>query len=160
MTVPSAEDKKAKTRTEKLRFARLRFVSAELTTTPDARARARVTLADGPEEFTGEVEGVGGDVVELRLAAEAAIQALHTATDTAGILQLVGVKIVNAFDGKVVLVCITSSLRPKAKLLGAVPVTEEPEEGVAIAILDATNRLLEKPDAMRSEETERGAEDS
>jgi hypothetical protein len=135
-----------KTRPEKKPFTRVRFVAAQLDSTPDARARVRVVLAEGRKRFEAQVDGVGGETVVLRLAVEATIEALHSATDSAGRLQLVGIKLVNAFDGRVVLVCLNSSLWPEAKLLGAVPVREGLEEAAARAVLAATNRLVEKPD--------------
>lgn len=137
---------KRKPRPEKKPFTRVRFVSAQLETTPDARARVRVVLAEGRKHFKAQVAGVGGETVVARLAVEAAIEALHTVTDSAGRLQLVGIKLVNAFDGRVVLVCLNSTLWPEAKLLGAVPVRDTIEEAAARAVLAATNRLAEKPD--------------
>lgn len=105
----------------------------------------RVVLADGKKRFRAEAVGVGGKTVVMRLAVEAAIEALHSVTDTAGRLQLVGIKLVPAFDGRVVLVCLNSSLWPEAKLLGAVPVRDSIEDAAARAVLAATNRLVEKP---------------
>ena len=113
-------------------------------------------LADGRKRFRAEADGVGGETVVVRLAVEAAIEALHSVTDSAGKLRLVGIKLVNAFDGRVVLVCLKSSLWPEAKLLGAVPVRESLEEAAARAVLAATNRLVEKPD-LGFEEDEAGA---
>lgn len=138
--------KSTKTRTQKLRFTRIRFVSADLSATPDARARVKVVLADGRKRFRAEADGVGGETVLMRLAVEAAIAAVHSVTDSAGRLQLVGIKLVHAFDGRVVLVCLNSSLWPESKLLGAVPVRNSLEEAAARAVLAATNRLVEKPE--------------
>lgn len=135
-----------KPRSQKKPFTRVRFVAAQLDATPDARARVRVVLAEGRKRFEAYADGVGGETVLLRLAVEAAIEALHSATDSAGHLQLVGIKLVHAFDGRVVLVCLNSTQWPEAKLLGAVPVRETLEEAAARAVLAATNRLIEKPD--------------
>lgn len=133
-----------KTRTRKLRFTRIRFVSSDLSITPNARVAVRIVLADGRKRFTAEADGVGGESVILRLAVEAAIEAVHSITDTAGHLQVVGLKLVHAFDGRVVLVCLNSTLWHGAKLLGAVPVRDSLEEAAALAVLAATNRLVEK----------------
>jgi len=141
---PAAKTTKA--RTQKLRFTRIRFVSSTLSATPDARACVQVVFADGRKRFRAEADGVGGDTVVMRLAVEAAIEALHSATDSAGQLQLIGIKLVPAFDGRVVLVCLNSTLWPEAKLLGAVPVRDSLDEAAARAVLAATNRLIEKPD--------------
>lgn len=143
-TTPPAS-KSARARSQKLRFTRIRFVSSNLCSTPDARACVRVVLADGKKRFRAEADGVGGETVVMRLAVEAAIETLHSITDTAGRLQLVGIKLVHAFDGGVVLVCLNSTLWPEAKLLGAVPVRDSIEEAAARAVLAATNRLVEKP---------------
>ena len=125
--------------------SRVRFVSAQRDATPDARARVRVVLAAGRKHFKAHVDGVGGETVVTRIAVEATIEALHAATDSAGRVQLVGIKLVNAFDGRVVLVCLSSTRCPDAKLLGAVPVRDTLEEAAARAVLAATNRLVEKP---------------
>jgi hypothetical protein len=74
-----------------------------------------------------------------------------------GTLQLVGIKLVQAFDGRVVLVCLHSTLLPDAKLLGAVPVSDTVDEAAARAVLDATNRLTELKGFARGTNGDAGA---
>jgi hypothetical protein len=126
---------------------RLRFVSSELTRTPGSGAEVRVTLSlrdtSGTEsEFTGETEGVGADLLEPRLAVLATLDAIGQATGQPEYFRLVGIKIVPAFDTRVVLVCVRTVEEHPAQTVGAVPSGGDLARTAATATLDATNRLV------------------
>jgi len=82
-------------------------------------------------------------VIELRLAAEATIAALDQLIDRPGHFELVGIKHLHAFDAAVVLVCVRSGPGYSRKLIGCVPAPSTLHHGVAMAVLHATNRLVE-----------------
>ena len=143
---------------------RLRFVSAEASKTPGSRIDVRVTLAlrateDAPErQFVGEASGVGDVILEPRLAVEATLAAIAEATGDPGYFRLVGIKVVPAFDTRVVLVCLRTSDERSAQVVGAVPLRGAMARTAATAALDATNRLvgglLGAPEAEGAGETE------
>lgn len=121
---------------------RLRFVDVELERLPSSAIRIGVTLADRGEEYVGEAEGVGGRVVELRLAAEATLEAVGVAVEPSNQMRLVGLKEVHAFDADLVLVAVRPDSGPGHRLVGAVPVTDDAWSAAVKATLDAVNRIL------------------
>ncbi len=132
--------------------ARLRFVSAESRQTPGSRIDVSVTLAlpavggepEGTEQqYTGRASGVGADILEPRLAVEATLAAIAEATGDPDRFRLLGIKVVPAFDTRVVLVCLRSTDHP-VKLVGSLPSRTHGDiaQTAAKATLSATNRLL------------------
>ncbi len=130
---------------------RLRFVSAESSRTPGSRIDVRVTLAlqdpgEGSDEsesrYVGEASGVGDVILEPRLAVEATLAAIGEATGDPGYFRLVGIKVVHAFDTRVVLVCLRTSDDRSAQVVGAVSLRGAMARTAALAALDATNRLV------------------
>lgn len=111
----------------------------------------RVTLAlQDPEQdsgeseslYVGEASGVGDVILEPRLAVEATLTAIAKATGDPGYFRLVGIKVVHAFDTRVVLVCLRTSDDPFVQVVGAVPLRGAMARTAATAALDATNRLV------------------
>lgn len=92
--------------------------------------------------FTGETEGVGADLLEPRLAVLATLDAIAQATERPNYFRLVGIKIVPAFDTRVVLVCVRTVDEHPAQVVGAVPSSGDLTRTAATATLDATNRLV------------------
>lgn len=123
---------------------RLRFVSVELERLPGSRTRISVTLDDAGETFREEAEAVGGSQVELRLAARATLSAIGSALGRPDFVRLVGLKQVHAFDADIVLVAVRTADRPGRRLVGAVPVEDDPCRTAAVATLDAVNRVLSR----------------
>lgn len=130
---------------------RLRFVSATSSRTPGSRIDVRVTLAlQDPDEgsaesesrYEGEASGVGDVILEPRLAVEATLAAIAEATGDPEYFRLVGIKVVHAFDTRVVLVCLRTSDDRSAQVVGAVPLRGAMARTAALAALDATNRLV------------------
>ena len=125
---------------------RVALVEAELTRERGSRLRVRVALSRGGHLVEEERHGVGDEVIELRLAAEATISALDQLIHRPGYFELVGIKHLHAFDSPVVLVCVRTGPGFTKKLIGCVPAPKTLHHGVAMAVLHATNRLVEAMD--------------
>lgn len=122
---------------------RLRFVGFKLDRLPSGECRARVTLCypDGPK-FEGEARGLTSQAGELRCAAQAALQALAQAVRDPA-FELVGVKAVRAFDANVIIVSLGLPGRSDGpRVVGSYLTEGDPPRGAALAVLNATNRLL------------------
>lgn len=125
---------------------RLRFVDFELRRLQNGRCRARVVLEWKPEEqFIGTAEELGSQAGELRCAAQAAVGAIERAVGASSkvTFELLGVKAVRAFDATVVIVSLTSRQDARAsRLVGSYITDDFSSRGAALAVLNATNRLL------------------
>lgn len=136
MTVPEASDLR--------RHERLRFVGFAFDRLANGRCRAQVTLEWEPSaQFVGAEEGLGSEAGELRCSASATLKAIEQAVGGAVRFELLGVKAVRAFDTNVLIVSLVSHHegRPQ-RLVGSFLAEERPERGAAVAVLNATNRLL------------------
>lgn len=123
---------------------RLRFEEFTLERLPNGRCHAAILLSwsDG-RQFRGESEGVTSQAGELRCAALAAVQALVRAVEPALELELMGVKAIRAFDATVVIVSLSAREAGRtARLVGSYLTETDPPRGAALAVLNATNRLL------------------
>ena len=123
---------------------RLRFTGFSIERSPSGRVTCQVILEFGPgETVTGRAEGQASPAGDSRLGAEAAIRALETFTKRAISFELVGVKVVRAFDANVV---ITSLIQKgdegPDRLLGCYLADGDLVRGAALAVLNATNRIL------------------
>jgi hypothetical protein len=123
---------------ERLRFARFR-----LERLPSGQCRARVILAwPSGARFVGEASGMTSQAGELRCGAQACLQALTQAIREPA-FELVGVKAIRAFDATVVIVSLATSSRGNgARVVGTCLTESDPPRGAALAVLNATNRLL------------------
>jgi hypothetical protein len=123
---------------------RLRFEDFAFQRLQNGRCRARVVLswADG-RQFTGESEGIISQAGELRCCAAATVAALERVVQPKLGFELLGVKAMRAFDATVVIVSL--SLRHEgrvSRLVGAYLTEEDAPRGAAVAVLNATNRIL------------------
>ena len=119
---------------------RVRFVAARLTAPRMGRALAQVELEWNGETHHGEVEGETGSAVELRLAAMATLRTLESILHGRMQFGLVGIKSFRAFDTDVVVVLLrTENVNA---LIGASLATGDPHRSAALAVLNATNRVL------------------
>lgn len=126
------------------RRERLRFDRFEFERFANGRCRATVVL-DGVrgEQFAGRADGILTREGALRCSADAAVNAVQAAAPGRLRLQVVGVKAVRAFDATVVIVCLRSAEEDRhARRLGAYLAMDDPVRGAAIAVLNATNRML------------------
>jgi hypothetical protein len=124
---------------------RLRFVACRLERAAAAMTRVTVEL-DGPlhgQRIHSRAEGstcVGGD---LRLAAQAMLEAIAQATQGALRFELIGVKPIRAFDTNVVVAAVIAHVDGMSRrLVGTAIVGEDPITGAALAALNATNRVV------------------
>jgi len=111
---------------------------------PNGRCRARVTLQlRDSEDYTAEAEGLTSQAGELRCAAQACVMALTKAVQGAIKFELLGVKAVRAFDANVVIVSLSiPTEREGPRLVGCFLTEEDTPRGAALAVLNATNRVL------------------
>ena len=123
---------------------RLRFVEFDFNSLPNGRCTCRVVLQwDPTAPFEGKADGLGSPTGQLRCAAEAAVAALQQAVEGKVDLELLGVKAVRAFDSVVVIVSLTChNGAPAQRVVGSFLATEELPRGAALAVLNATNRML------------------
>lgn len=123
---------------------RLRFTRFAFERTPTARCRAEVELEFVPgDAVIGRAEGIASSLGDVRLAAEATIQAIHAFSKGTLQLDLIGVKQMRAFDANVVIVSIMHTENgSQRRLLGCHLAHDDPLRGAVIATLQATNRLL------------------
>ncbi|MBC8086782.1 MAG: hypothetical protein H7Z40_05920 [Phycisphaerae bacterium] len=124
---------------------RLRFVACRLERAAAALTRVSVEL-DGPlhgQRINTKAEGstcVGGD---MRLAAQAMLEALSEATKGALRFDLIGVKPIRAFDTNVVVAAVMAHGDGMTRrLVGTAIVDEDAITGAALAALNACNRLV------------------
>jgi len=122
---------------------RLRFADFRLTRTATGQCQARVALSwPGQQAFVGEAGGLASQAGELRCAALACLQAIGRAIPDSG-LDLVGVKAVRAFDATVVIASLATQGRMDGpRVVGSCLVQEDAPRGAALAVLNATNRVL------------------
>lgn len=119
---------------------RVRFVAARLLAPRTGRSVAQVELEWGGQTYRDEVEGETGAAVELRLAAQATLRALEAILNGRMQFGLVGIKSFRAFDTEVVVVLLrTENVQA---LIGASLATGDPHRSAALAVLNATNRVL------------------
>ncbi|HTS90293.1 MAG TPA: hypothetical protein VMG41_17520 [Gemmatimonadales bacterium] len=124
---------------------RLRFTEFELDRLATGRCRARVVLTwQDSNAYEGESEGLTSQAGELRCAAEACVIALGKAVHGALKFELLGVKAVRAFDASVVIVSLAIPDQNQTHRVVGCFLTEDadPTKGAALAVLNATNRIL------------------
>ena len=120
---------------------RVRFLSARLKAPRVGRAVAEVELEWGGKTYAEELEGESGPALELRLAALATLRVLDAILRGRVQFQLVGIKGFRAFDADLVVVVLKSDVDGKS-LIGAALATDDPFRSAALAVLNATNRVL------------------
>lgn len=123
---------------------RLKFHDFVFQRLPNGRCRAKVVLtwSDG-REFVGQSDGITSVAGELRCSAVAAAHALERAVEPKLGFELLGVKAVRAFDATVVIVSLSARAEGGAsRLVGSYLTETDPPRGAALAVLNATNRLL------------------
>jgi len=123
---------------------RLRFTGFSIERSPSGRVTCQVVLEWAPgETVTGRSEGQASPAGDSRLGAEAAIRALEAFTQRDITFELVGVKVVRAFDANVVICSIIQKGdEGPDRLLGCYLADGDLVRGAALAVLNATNRIL------------------
>lgn len=124
-------------------LGRPRVVRAEISRDRGWNSVVEVVLERGERTASARRNAVGEEAVLFRCAAETTLAALHDLLGSPERFALVGAKRILAFDSAVVLACVRTLTGRPRKLIGCVPVGDDPILSVARAILHATNRILE-----------------
>ncbi len=123
----------------------VKFVSAEIEQLSDDRCRTQVELLhQNGESHVGKAEGGCADGERLRLAAQAAADAVRTAVcGTGDTLDVTGATITEAFGKRTVFVQVAALyLGQRRELMGFCLIDPDPTRAAALAVLNAVNRFL------------------
>jgi len=124
---------------------RIYFEDVEVRRSRTKGVACRVTLRKGEQSFIGEAEGLENERLRIELAARAALAAIKLAEGEERVLGLEGCKVVDAFDREFVFVGVTTRVgRDTSLMTGSAEVRESPETASVLAVLDATNRWLDR----------------
>lgn len=116
------------------------FVDLTIETPRPRRVMIRVLLKSGGVELEGQDEGVDEARSRVQMAARATVKALERDLEEAGVV-LEGVRVIEAFDRKLVLAAVVGVGGRNSRLLvGACEIQQSPEQAAVLAVLDATNR--------------------
>jgi hypothetical protein len=145
MLPPSAQGETQSTVTQaQLKRERLKFVDFQLRRPTVQLCVAQVELEwlDGAR-IVGRAEGQPSQQAELRVAAQAALDALERFAEGALRFELIGVKAMRAFDANIVIVSVDVR-RPDGttRLLGSYLAEQDIARAAVMATLNATNRVL------------------
>lgn len=127
-----------------LKRERLRFSNFVFNRTPSGLCSCEVELEwlDGVR-VVGKASGQSSPMGDLRIASEAVLRALEAFSGNALQFELVGVKLLRAFDANVVIVSVLVKRgEGPPRLLGAYLAEHDAIRGSVVAILNATNRVL------------------
>ena len=125
------------------RRERLRFADFAFTRTPSGQCSAEVSLEWDSVLYTGRAIGQSSPLGDFRVSAEAALHALEDFAKGAMHFELLGIKHVRAFDSNLLIVSV--SLREDnqtTRLVGCYLAETDTRRGAAMAVLNATNRVL------------------
>ena len=124
------------------REIRVRFTRFDLTRAKSGQTTAEVTLELDGKKHIGQSTGPSSPLGDLRISAEACLRAL---SGIAGDLdfELMAVKHIRAFDSNLAIVSITHRQEGgNFPLVGCYLAKDDVCRGAAIAVLNATNRVL------------------
>jgi hypothetical protein len=120
---------------------RIRFCGARIQRLRTGWAQAEVVLEWGGRETEASAEGESSPSGELRLVAQATLDALEALLDTPLGITLVGAKATRVFDTDLVVVVLRST-EGSQSLTGAALVRRDFARACSVAVLHATNRRL------------------
>jgi hypothetical protein len=121
---------------------RARFLGVKVEHHGAGMSRATVELEWGGKTFTGTAEGEVTGVGEMRSCAQATLLALEGMIEGAARFTLIGIKASRIFDTDLVAVLLRSDQAAEKQLIGSSLVAEGLQRAAALAVLNATNRLL------------------
>ena len=121
---------------------RIRFDGVQVQRPRPNFTLATVELEWQGEHYAGRSEGEGGGALELRVCAQATVEALHQIVGGEVTFQLVGVKAIRIFDHDLIAVLLHSPQAADRRLVGLSLVMDDPDRSASLAVLNATNRLL------------------
>jgi hypothetical protein len=124
---------------------RIYFEDVEVRRSRSKGITCRVTLRKGEQTYHGEAEGLESERQRFELAARAALAAIRQAEGDDCALALEGYKVVDAFEREFVMVGVTARQgREQSLTTGSAEVRDSPETASVLAVLDATNRWLDR----------------
>ena len=124
---------------------RLYFEDLEVRRSRSAGVTCRVTLRKNDQSVSGEAEGPETARSRLELAAKATLIAIGQAEAEARALHLEGCKLIEAFEREFVFVGIAMRAgRDTTLLTGTCEIKDSPETASVLAVLDATNRFMNR----------------
>ncbi|MGH7664885.1 MAG: hypothetical protein ACRENI_11390 [Gemmatimonadaceae bacterium] len=129
---------------QQLKRERLRFTDFRFNRTPSGHCGAEVRLewVEGVNVM-GKAQGHSSELGDLRIAAEAALSALESFSGQALRFELIGIKLVRAFDANVIIVSVGMKQgEGPRRLIGCYLAEHDPVRGAVVAVLNATNRVL------------------
>src|SRR5438067_517753 len=126
-----------------LRRERLRFADFSFTRTPSGQCSAEVTLEWDSTIFVGRAFGQSSPLGDFRVAADAALRALEEFAREGMKFELIGVKHVRAFDSNLLIASVVMREEGHVtRLVGCYLAETDTKRGAAMAVLNATNRVL------------------
>lgn len=127
----------------KPRLGRLRFARFTFTRTPSGMGTAEVLLELDRAEFLGKSSGQSSAMGDMRLSAEAALKALQAFGSGDYKFELLGIKHLRAFDTNLLIVSILVQQADRMiRVVGCALADTDTQRGAALAVLNATNRVL------------------
>lgn len=124
---------------------RIYFEDVEVRRSRSKGVACRVTLRKGDQSFVGESEGLENERLRIELAARAGLAAIKQAESGERVLGLEGCRVIDAFEKEFVFVGVTTRIGRETTLMtGSAEVRESPETASVLAVLDATNRWLDR----------------
>jgi len=124
---------------------RIYFEDVEVRRSRSKGVACRVTLRKGDQSYIGEAEGVENERLRVELAARATLAAIREAEGEQRAVALEGCKLVDAFEHQFIFVGITTRTgRDQGLVTGSAEVRESAETASVLAVLDATNRWLDR----------------
>jgi hypothetical protein len=125
------------------RRERLRFSDFSFTRTQSGQCSAEVTLEWDGVMYVGRSIGQSSPLGDFRVAAEATLRALEDFAKEEMHFELLGVRHVRAFDANLLIVSVSSREdADQTRLVGCCLAETDTRRGAAIAVLNATNRVL------------------
>lgn len=124
---------------------RIYFEDLEVRRSRTKGVTCRVTLRKGDQSYIGEAEGMENERIRIELAARATLSAIKQAEGEERILALEGCRVVDAFEREFVFVGVTTRKgRDSSLMTGSAEIRESAETASVLAVLDATNRWLDR----------------
>lgn len=124
---------------------RIYFEDVEVRRSRAKGIACRVTLRKGDQTFVGEAEGLENERLRIELAARAALAAIRLAEGEDRVVGFEGCKIIEAFERDFVFAgVIVRQGRETSVVTGSAEIRESAETSSVLAVLDATNRWLDR----------------
>lgn len=122
---------------------RVRFLRLDARRNRPGQLGATTCLEWNERTYEGQAEGESGPAGDLRVSAQATLVALESVLEGVMSFQLVGVKSTRIFDDDMVAVLVYATDAPDRRLVGTAMVVDgDPLRAAALAVLNATNRVM------------------